>query len=116
MTRRPSRDGRSPGGGRARRNGPDRVRSFYRALLRMYPKDFQARYRADLLQAFDDRRDEARFRGTLGGIRLVLFLLRDFVTSMPLAHRRKHQGKFVGARLVFQKDLAVGYGFAVLGF
>ena len=63
----------------------DPVRRFYRGLLRLYPRDFRARYEADLLQVFDDRRRESRFSGTPGGIRLVLFLLRDFVTSMPLA-------------------------------
>jgi len=66
---------------------PDRIRRLYRRLLALYPNDFRERYEADLLQVFDDRRREPRFSGTLGGIRLVLFLLRDFLTSVPLAHR-----------------------------
>lgn len=67
---------------------PDRVRSLYRKLLRLYPEPFRERYEADLLQVFDDRRRERRFQGMVGGLRLVLFLLRDFVTSMPLAADR----------------------------
>lgn len=63
----------------------DRLRVFYRRLLELYPRDFRDRYAADLLQAFDDRRGERRFRGRVGGFRLLLFLLRDFVTSVPLA-------------------------------
>jgi predicted permease len=69
--------------------GPDRVRRLYRRLLRLYPEAFRERYEADLLQVFDDRRRERRFRGTVGGLRLVLFLLRDFATSMPLATDRR---------------------------
>jgi predicted permease len=61
------------------------MRRFYRWLLGLYPAAFRTRYQADLLQVFDDRRREPRFAGTLGGIRLVLFLLRDFMTSVPLA-------------------------------
>lgn len=58
---------------------------MYKGLLALYPRDFRTRYEADLLQAFDDRRSEARFSGTLGGLRLLLFLARDFVTAVPLA-------------------------------
>jgi predicted permease len=65
----------------------DRIRRLYRRLLSFYPAAFRERYEADLLQVFDDRRREPRFTGTLGGIRLVLFLLRDFLTSVPLARR-----------------------------
>jgi len=68
--------------------GTDRVRDFYRRLLALYPAAFRGRYTEDLLQAFDDRRGEARFTGTLGGGRLLVFLMRDFVTSMPMAHER----------------------------
>jgi predicted permease len=64
----------------------DTIRAFYAQLLDLYPKGFRDRYRADLLQAFDDRRSETCFVSTWGGIRLVLFLLRDFVTSIPMAH------------------------------
>ncbi|GMV06071.1 MAG: hypothetical protein AMXMBFR53_23470 [Gemmatimonadota bacterium] len=65
----------------------DPARALYRRLLALYPRDFRERFEADLLQVFDDRRREARFRGGLGGLRLIGFLLRDFVTSVPLAHR-----------------------------
>jgi predicted permease len=68
--------------------GRDRFRRFYELLLSLYPSDFRERYRADVLQVFDDRRREPRFRGSVGGTRLVFFLLRDFVTSIPLAHGR----------------------------
>ena len=69
------------------------MRRFYGWLLGMYPDDFRRRYQADLLQVFDDRRRETRFAGTLGGVRLVLFLLRDFVTSVPLARPRRHHDR-----------------------
>jgi macrolide transport system ATP-binding/permease protein len=75
--------------------GADRARALYRRLLSLYPATFRARYGDDLLQAFDDRRTEPRFRGTLGGARLILFLLRDFMTSVPLAHDRR-PGRGVG--------------------
>jgi predicted permease len=65
------------------------VQRLYRRLLRLYPEAFRERYETDLLQVFDDRRRERRFRGTAGGLRLVLFLLRDFVTSVPLATGRR---------------------------
>ena len=54
----------------------DLVRGLYRFLLGLYPAAFRRRFNADLLQAFDDRRTEPRFTGTVGGIRLVAFLLR----------------------------------------
>ena len=68
----------------------DRIRSFYLRLLAAYPQSFRDRYEADLLQAFDDRRTEPRFAGAFGGVRLVLFLLRDFVSSVPLARETRH--------------------------
>jgi putative ABC transport system permease protein len=66
------------------------VRTFYETLLTLYPHAFRDRYGADLLQVFDDRRRERRFQGSMGGVRLVLFLLRDFVTSVPLAQGNDH--------------------------
>lgn len=66
----------------------DRLRGMYRRLLRLYPKDFQQLYGQDLLQAFDDRREEARFGGFIGGLRLLALLTRDFFTSMPMAYRQ----------------------------
>lgn len=68
---------------------PDRdiPRSFYRRLLGLSPRSFRDRYADDLLQAFDDRCSEHRFAGTWGGLRLVPFLFRDFVTSVPLAQQ-----------------------------
>ena len=68
-------------------SGRDRIRSLYEQLLGFYPSEFRRRYAADLMQAFDDRRTEARFTGTLGGLRLLVFLLRDFATSVWLASR-----------------------------
>jgi predicted permease len=64
------------------------VRAAYRRLLQLYPTAFRERYEHDLLQAFDDRRGEPRFTGSVGGARLVFFLLRDFVTSVPMTHER----------------------------
>ena len=63
------------------------MRGLYRTLLGLYPRAFRERYERDLLQVFDDRRAEARFSGTLGGLRLIAFLFRDFVLSVPVAHR-----------------------------
>ncbi|MCG6957098.1 MAG: ABC transporter permease [Gemmatimonadetes bacterium] len=74
----------------SRRGEPDRIRRLYRRLLSLYPAAFRERYGADLLQVFDDRRREPQFRRLMGGIRLVLFLLRDFVTSMPMAYDQKN--------------------------
>ena len=73
----------------------DRVRAAYRCLLNLYPRDFRERYADDLLQAFDDRRSEPRFTGTTGGLRLVLFLLRDFVTSVPMAQQPRNEPRGV---------------------
>jgi hypothetical protein len=52
----------------------DRIRLLYRKLLGLYPAAFRRLYFEDLMQAFDDRRRESRFGGTLGGLRLILFL------------------------------------------
>ncbi len=64
----------------------DGLRSAYRWLLSVYPSAFRSHYEADLLQAFDDRRAEPRFQGLGGSVRLALFLLTDFLTSLRLAH------------------------------
>lgn len=69
----------------------DRLRRLYRRLLAFYPTDFRERFEADLLQAFVDRRGEPRFQGTTGGLRLIAFLMRDFMTSVPLARPRTHR-------------------------
>lgn len=66
----------------------DRARRLYARLLALYPDDFREQFEADLIQAFDDRRSEPRFSGSLGGFRLVLFLMRDFVTALPMTTRR----------------------------
>jgi len=79
------------GGGNDGDCGPDTVRRLYARLLSLYPAAFRERYGADLLQVFDDRRREPRFQGVVGGIRLVLFVLRDFVTSMPMTHERTNE-------------------------
>jgi hypothetical protein len=65
----------------------DTFRAFYRRLLRLYPREFRERYEADLLLVFDERRRERRFSGRVGGARLVWFLLKDFMISMPMARR-----------------------------
>lgn len=81
------------------------MRRFYLWLLGLYPDEFRRRYENDLLQVFDDRRREARFAGTLGGVRLVLFLLRDFVTSVPLAHTPRHTNRVGMTMGNFVQDL-----------
>ncbi len=64
----------------------DPLRLVYRALLGLYPLRFRRQFTDDLLEAFDDRRAEVRFRGVLGSVRLFFFLLRDFARSVPMAH------------------------------
>lgn len=71
-------------------NQSDPIRTAYRRFLSLYPRDFRRRYEAELLQAFDDRRGETRFSGAIGGVRLVAFLLRDFVTAVPMTHRKSN--------------------------
>jgi predicted permease len=83
----------------------DRIRSVYARLLAAYPREFRERYQADLLQAFDDRRNEPRFSGTVGGIRLVLFLLRDFVTSVPMARDADRKGRWVDVMSDILRDI-----------
>jgi predicted permease len=63
------------------------LRRSYRLLLRIYPEEFRAQHEEDLLQAFDDRRREPRFRGMWGGMRLAALLARDLTVSLPLARR-----------------------------
>jgi macrolide transport system ATP-binding/permease protein len=106
---------RSPGGGPSSGGddgdrGPDMVRCLYVRLLSLYPAAFIERYGADLLQVFDDRRREPRFQGLAGGIRLLLFLLCDFVTSMPMTHERRNgQTRWEG----MMSDLLRDFRFAV---
>ncbi|NNF37282.1 MAG: hypothetical protein HKN71_01335, partial [Gemmatimonadetes bacterium] len=69
---------------------PDPLRRLYRALLALYPGAFRDRYGEELLDAFDDRRSEGRFRGPWGGIRLGVFLLKDLARSLPMARRYSH--------------------------
>lgn len=83
----------------------DPMRSFYRVLLALYPSRFRERYAADLLQTFDDRRREARFSGLLGGLRLLFFLLTDFVVSMPMALERTDRSGGDGIMNDFLQDL-----------
>ena len=68
---------------------PDPIRRLYRALLALYPSAFRDRYDDELLEAFDDRRTELRFRGIFGGMRLVVFLLRDLARSLPMTQRHR---------------------------
>ncbi len=68
----------------------DPFRVLYRRFLRLYPRAFRERYEADLLFVFDERRREPRFRGGVGGARLVWFLLSDFMISMAMARSPRH--------------------------
>jgi hypothetical protein len=70
------------------KQGRDAIRAFYRRLIGLYPQHFRDQFTDDFLQAFDDRRSEKRFTGAWGGVWLVLFLLRDFVTSVPMAQQQ----------------------------
>ena len=83
----------------------DPIRRLYRLLLRLYPSAFRARDDEELLEAFDDRRTERRFRGTLGGVRLVVFLLRDLARSIPMAQRHTRTTTLEGIMGDFIRDL-----------
>ena len=50
---------------------------LFKALLRAYPRHFRQEYRPDLIQAFRDRRSEARFQGPLGALRLGRLVVAD---------------------------------------
>ena len=94
-----------------RGNGSDGIRRFYERLLALYPRSFQERYGADLLQLFDDRRREPRFRGALGSVRLMWFILRDFLRSVPLA--RANRSETPGWRDGMMSDLGRDLRYAV---
>jgi predicted permease len=57
------------------------VRAIYRALLRLYPRSFRARYGPELLGTFDADRADPRFSGVLGLLRLWRYLLADLLVS-----------------------------------
>jgi putative ABC transport system permease protein len=57
------------------------VKSIYRALLRLYPSAFRARYESPLLEAFDLERADPRHRGFPGCFVLWRFLLRDLLVT-----------------------------------
>jgi predicted permease len=67
---------------------PDLLRRLYRLALRLYPPAFRAEHQDDLLQAFDDRRREPRFRGAGGSLRLTILLLHDVAVSLTLTGQR----------------------------
>ena len=57
-------------------------RSAYGLLLRFYPLSFRARFGVEMLHAYRALRAEPRYSGVIGGLRLWVFLLRDFIASM----------------------------------
>ncbi len=100
--------GREPGtpdGAENDRRRSDPIRAGYRRLLALYPATFRARFESDLLQAFDDRRTEPRFTGTIGGVRLVFFLCRDFATSVPMTRERDRTRRSGGLMRDLMHDL-----------
>ena len=65
-----------------RRSAADRV---YRALLRVYPRDFRQRFGADMVDFFRDRRRSAReAHGTLGVVRVWIDALVDLASMAAL--------------------------------
>jgi predicted permease len=89
-----------------------RARRLYRRLLGLYPEAFRARWQADLLQHLDDRLREPRYSGFAGRVRLTLFLLRDFLTSLPLAVERSPADRMGTTMNDFVHDLR--YAFRML--
>lgn len=86
--------------------GEGRVRRLYRFLLGFYPARLRQRYKKDLLEAFDDRRAEPRFRGPVGTVRLALFLARDLIFSLRLVRsERRGSGNLENPMNDFARDL-----------
>ena len=66
----------------------------YRLLLPLYPASFRREYDGDLVQAFRDRRREARYASPFRG-RLAFwgFILKDLAVSVPTEIRRERACK-----------------------
>lgn len=64
----------------------------YRALLRLYPADFQACYADQLVQLFGDQLREARTAGARGaGLRTWLRTLADLAVTAVSEHARRNR-------------------------
>ena len=59
---------------------------LYRILMRAYPRGFQERHQADLLQSFREWGAAPRFRGRLGAARFWWFILDDLMRSVVRQH------------------------------
>ena len=65
------------------------MRTIYRLLLLLYPAAFRRRYRAELLDAFDQERAAAGSRGAPAALALWRHLLTDLLAS---AGRQRYRG------------------------
>lgn len=57
------------------------MRTLYRFLLLLYPAPFRHRYAAELMESFDREREDARYRGLIGSLRLYGFTCGDVLAS-----------------------------------
>jgi predicted permease len=64
------------------------VRALYRVLLLLYPAAFRRRYAAELMDAFDEERQDPRHRGALRTLALWRHLLVDLLASSFRQRRR----------------------------
>jgi len=62
---------------------PPRAERFYRAALRLLPRDFAEHFGEEMAELAEVRLREARRRGSLAYAREVIRLLTDFTTTIP---------------------------------
>src|SRR5687767_5851808 len=68
---------------------PDVTEWVFRALMRLYPRDFRERFLDEMIEFFRARRIEQRYRyGSRGSLRLWLHLIADVAINAPLQHMR----------------------------
>src|SRR5688572_23978435 len=68
---------------------PDVTEWVFRALMRLYPRDFRERFLDEMVEFFHARRIEQRYRyGTRGSLRLWMHLIADVAINAPVQHMR----------------------------
>src|SRR5688572_28745800 len=68
---------------------PDVTEWVFRALMRLYPRDFRERFLDEMVEFFRARRIEQRYRyGARGSLRPWLQLIADVAINAPVRHMR----------------------------